>query len=303
MKKKTLIKKNDAVSGVIEALLLVALVAIILAIIQVIYIPEIMIDREIEHMNEVEKQFSNLKATIDIQSITEENAPVISVITLGNKELPYFVSVGSTGFLRIINQSIYNITFIPNNGNFGLESEVDFNRTVFPLSSIKYSAYNYYISNEDYLLEGGMFIIRNSAGENVKIKPDIEIVENNTNYLKLQMRLPVFLPAEGKEESPPGDGPSYIRTSYSSSDSYYSDRMGSDNNISSIKIFTDYVESWNSSLNEILENEINNGYVNVNVVRSSPKDYVEITSLGKNIHFSLYLSYINTQIGPGVIKN
>ncbi len=297
--KKKFVKKNDAISGVLEALLLVALVAIVLAIIQTVYIPEIMVDREEEHMDEVEKQFSNLKSTMDIQSITEEDAPVISVITLGSKELPYFVSVRSTGFIRIVNKTMYNLTFKPNTGNLGLESEGDY-RTVFNLSSIRYEAYNYYIPEEKYILEGGMFIIEDSNGENIKIKPDLEIVENGSNYIRLQMRLPMFLPAEGKDESSAGDhGPCYIRTSHSSTKTYSS--LNPDN-ITSIKLFTDYAESWNNSLNEILENEIENNYFSVKIVEADPTDYVQINSEGKNLHFNLKLDYIDIQIGPGVIK-
>jgi hypothetical protein len=297
--KRKFIKKNDAISGVIEALLLVSLVAIILAIIQTVYIPEIMVDRENEHMDEVEKQFSNLKATMDIQSITEEDAPVISVVTLGSKELPYFVSVRSTGFMRIINNTMYNLTFKPNIGNLGLESNGDY-RTVFNLSSIKYEAYNYYIPEEKYILEGGMFILEDSNGENVKITPDLEVIENESNYVRLQMRLPIFLPAEGKDESSAGDyGPCYIRTSHSSTQTYSS---LTPDNISSIKIFTDYTESWNNSLSEILENEIQNNYLSINAVNSNPSNYVEIRSESKNLHFNLELYRIDIQIGPGVVK-
>lgn len=299
MKKRKLINENVAISGVIEALLLVALVAIILAIIQTVYIPEIMTQQEQEHMDEVEKQFSNLKATVDIQSITEEDSPVVSVVTLGNKELPYFVSVRSTGFMRIVNQDIYNITFTPNTGNLGLESDGEY-ETMFNLTSIKYEAYNYYINDETYLLEGGMFISQDSAGENVNIKPDMQVIENESNYIRLHMSLPVFLPAEGKEESSSGDyGPCYIRTAFSFSKTYSS--LNPDN-ITSIKFYTEYTESWNESLNEILKTEIQNNYINVKINKSNPNDYVEIKSENKNLHFTLDLSYINTQIGPGVIS-
>ena len=49
MKNKNYLKERDAVAGVIEALLLVALVAIVLSTIQLIYIPQVMEQREADH--------------------------------------------------------------------------------------------------------------------------------------------------------------------------------------------------------------------------------------------------------------
>ena len=60
MGKIKVFKDNKAVAGVIEALLIVALVSIIISTIQLIYIPEIMKQKEYDHMEEVENQFSFL---------------------------------------------------------------------------------------------------------------------------------------------------------------------------------------------------------------------------------------------------
>ena len=57
-------RKKLAVAGVIEALLLVALASIILSTIQLVYIPQMMEEREAEHMDEVSNQFSSLKFMI-----------------------------------------------------------------------------------------------------------------------------------------------------------------------------------------------------------------------------------------------
>jgi len=67
MKHRTFFNNQCAVAGVIEALLMVALVAIILSFIQLYYVPEIMKDREADHMDQVSNQFSNLKSVIEIQ--------------------------------------------------------------------------------------------------------------------------------------------------------------------------------------------------------------------------------------------
>jgi len=102
MGKIKIINDKKAVAGVIEALLLVALVSIIISTIQLIYIPEIMKQRESDHMEEIENQFSFLKAVVDIQSMGKKDVPITSTITLGSRELPYFVTARSFGELTIV---------------------------------------------------------------------------------------------------------------------------------------------------------------------------------------------------------
>ena len=67
MKNKKIIKRNGAVAGVIEALLLVALVSIIISTIQLTYIPQTMEQKEAEHMDDVENQFSYCCSQIVVQ--------------------------------------------------------------------------------------------------------------------------------------------------------------------------------------------------------------------------------------------
>ena len=69
MKFRVFLKNKYGLAGVIEALLLVALVAIILALIQYSYVPEIMKQKENEHMDTVSNQFSSLKSVVEIQSM------------------------------------------------------------------------------------------------------------------------------------------------------------------------------------------------------------------------------------------
>ena len=67
-------------------------------------------EKESEYMNKVENQFANLKSVIKTQSIMEIvgsgspiiYSPVSSLISLGDNELPYFISHGSQGNIKII---------------------------------------------------------------------------------------------------------------------------------------------------------------------------------------------------------
>ena len=107
MKYKKFRVKNHAVAGVIEALLMVALVSIIISIIQLSYIPQIMEQREAEHMDQVSNQFSSLKSMIELQAITNSSAPISTMITLGSKELPYFITARSYGEISTVDEGEY----------------------------------------------------------------------------------------------------------------------------------------------------------------------------------------------------
>ena len=142
MKNKKFIKRKDAVAGVIEALLLVALVSIVISTIQLVYIPQTMEQREAEHMDDVENQFSYLKSVIDLQSLVKENVPISSPITLGSRELPYFVTAKAFGQLDIIYGGSTDSKIMT-------DSSAD-----IPLTSIKYEAFNSYFVDQTYILEG-----------------------------------------------------------------------------------------------------------------------------------------------------
>ena len=297
---RKLIKDNFAVAGVIEALLLVALVAIILSTIQLIYIPQMMEEREAEHMDQVSNQFSHLKSVIEIQSMmgtmgTGEPiaySPISSPITLGSKELPYFVSARSFGQIDITDQDDagdYKINIQP--------APPDFPSGI-PLTSIKYDAANFYFTPQTYLLEGGGIILKQPDGEVMRVNPGIA-VENNSalGYIKIYWNIPLFNGIPGKNRTA-GYKESYVRTNYSN---HYT-HSGSANYV---YIYTDYPDAWNKSLIKddtgLLWEYHNNGYLNVEVDDSFTPDRVEITPGTKNINLELTIVEIGVQVGAGEV--
>jgi len=294
MKNKKLIKRKDAVAGVIEALLLVALVAIIISTIQLVYIPEIMEQRESDHMDDVENQFSYLKSVIDLQSMVKEDVPISSPITLGSRELPYFVTARAFGQLDIIDidRTDSKITTDPWMG-FIYDSKTD-----IPLTSIKYKAHNSYFTDQTYALEGGCVIVKQPDGETVKIEPAIT-VENKTK-VNIIYNMPLITGILGKN-STSGYKNCFIRTNYSYNETYITDIDNSSDD-HHIWIYTDYLNAWNASLNKLLEEEVKNGYVNVTITQDlGGIDIVEIKPWGKTIHLELTITYIGAQIGPGTV--
>ena len=268
----------EAVAGVIEALLLVALVAIIISTIQLVYIPEIMKQREAEHMDVVENQFSYLKSVIDLQSTVQEDIPVSSPITLGSRELPYFVTARSFGHLTIMDSTSSKI-------------DTEFFTNV-PLTSILYETVNSYYINQNYILEGGVLIVNQSNGESVLVEPSMTY-ENETSEIRVNYILPNFHAVEGKNMTS-GFKNCFIRTNYSSKTQYagYTDY---------IKIYTEYLDAWNASLNQFFSSPITHGYVNINKFPTASPPYVAITKGSKNLYLSMTVINIGAQIGPGTV--
>ena len=67
---KRIIKKttDSAVVGMVSAILIVGLAVTVIAIVQIVYVPLIMEQREAEHMDKVTEQFGSLTSVIDGQA-------------------------------------------------------------------------------------------------------------------------------------------------------------------------------------------------------------------------------------------
>jgi len=265
--------ENQAVAGVIEALLLVALVAIVISMIQLQYIPQIMEQREAEHMDLVSNQFSSLKSMMELQAITHSTAPISSMLTLGSRELPYFISAGASGEVKVHDKEKWVITVLQNHSGY----------YYYPLTSITYEAYNVYFVPQTYVLEGGGIIVSQPDGQSVmRADPSLSVI--NGSFIQVIFNLPVIIGVHGKNLTD-GTGNCYIRTNYTRGPP--SDNL---NDTLSINISTQYPNAWNESLAGMLG-------TNVNYKKGS--SYVEITRKNKDIHLKIEYYYITTQIGPG----
>ncbi len=284
MKLNSLLNQKYAVAGVIEALLLVALVAVVISTIQVIYIPEIMKQREAEHMDEVENQFSYLKSVIDIQSTMQEDIPVSSSITLGSRELPYFVTARAFGQLDINDYTNSWICFdsFPPDGD------------CYPLTSIQLDSMNSYYIDKDFILEGGGLIIKQSDGEAMRVAPSISW-ELQGGTINIDWTLPEFYSIAGKN-STAGFKNCYIRTNYSSND------MINFNNPNFVDIHTDYITAWYNSLNLIFDEAIENDDITIRKFPIDSPDRVRMEG-AEDVEISIDMTIIQfgAQIGPGTV--
>ncbi len=276
MKHKKSMRDKSAIAGVIEALLLVALVSIVLSTIQLVYIPQIMEQKEAEHMDLVSNQISTLKSYMDLQAITSSSAPISTMITLGSREIPYFITAKSYGEISTIVDNNFKIETLPASPNFP---------SGIPLTSIKYRAYNSYFVDQAYTLEGGGLIIQQETGESV-MRVDPSIYVDTQPQIDIEFDLPIIVDTPGKN-STHGFGKCFVRTNWSQGGTDYIP------NINSLNISTQYPNAWNETLYDLLADEVN---------YEKGDSYLKITKVSKNINLNLKYYYVYVQIGYGWIK-
>jgi hypothetical protein len=282
VKRRIIHVDHNGVAGVIEALLLVALVAVVISTIQLVYIPDIMEQREAEHMDAVENQFSYLKSVIDLQAVMEKDVPISSPLTLGSRELPYLVTARAFGQISIFDST---------------EDQVDLSfATDIPLTNIHYDGQNSYYLDQEYVLEGGAVILKQFDGESIRVDPSITI-ENRSSTIYCEWIIPSFSGVAGKT-STAGYKNCFIRTNYSSSKNFGGDAGASTD---FIKIYSSYLDAWNSTFSKLLEEEIEQGFVTVKKHPDNSPTHVLIEPGTKSLTVKITLVSIGAQIGPGIV--
>jgi hypothetical protein len=283
VKVKDNLKLNQtAVAGVIEALLLVALVAVIISTVQLVYVPDSMEQREAEHMDEVENQFSYIKSVVDLQAMLEEDVPISSPLTLGSRELPYLVTARAFGQISIVDNTENHI-------DLSFASDI-------PLNHILYQAQNSYYLDQDFILEGGAIFLKQYNGESIKVEPSLTI-ENRSSTIYCEWIVPSFNSVAGKNMTA-GYKNCFIRTNYSSS-SNYGGASGAATDY--IKIYSTYLDGWNQTFGKLLKEEIDQGYITIKKHPDESPTHVLIEPGTKSITVKINLVTIGAQIGPGIV--
>lgn len=229
---------DDAVAGIVIAILLVGLFVTIFSIIQTVYVPQWMEEKESEHMGEVTSQFAYLKFATDVQlySPTNSNLSISVPITLGSDKIPYLLSERSYGDLDILSGS--SVVTIKNSTN----------SYIYNLGTIKYSSRNSYFVDQTFSYEAGAVIVSQYQGNFLSLSPFFSV--NNSQMINISFTL-VNISSVGSKTSANGYSTTSILTKYLSS----SDQTVTISNITNITINTSYPSSWKSYFNETLEDE------------------------------------------------
>ncbi len=285
IKKRQLVKPSYAVAGVIELILIIALFAIILAYLQTIYIPEAMETEESEHMDEISNQFSKLKSIIDIQTKHESEKPIATFIRLNNEELPYFVTASSIGQITINDQE---------NRVGTIKIEDLSNSEEINLTSIEYSATNFYYVDQSYILEGGGIIKDQPNGKPIMwIKPDLNATairnpSGQVSNIDIYFTIPIFK-AYNDDKNIIGKGQCYILTNYSKKLSQ--NNWETWNDIEALTIYTSNSNAWNEYYNRSFSKDVKQ---NLTIIHQGNSIKIQKDTKIINIYYKKI--YINTRI-------
>jgi len=282
---------EDGVVGIVVAVLLIGLMVSVVSLVQLVYVPDWMEQREAEHMDEVVTQFSQLKFAIDTLNANKQNYTTIATsITLGSKELPYWMSLRAFGNLEILSDE-FKITI----NNVSSSSN-------FSIGTIKYSSSNGYFIDQDFIYEGGAIITNQADGNIISIKPSFPGIKKVGNKLFLTLNL-INISGVGGKLSGSGYGTTAIQTEYSGSQI---EQIIED--VRSIEIISKYFYSWYMFMNWTLENQ---GLVpgalsgDFYVIPDYDNSSITIDFFSSNIEgyptINLSIIEILAQIGPGWI--
>jgi len=266
---------DNAVAGIITAILLVGLIVIVISLIQTTYVPKWMRTIEAEHMGDVADQFSQLKSAIDIQAATRQKTPMSTSITLGNKEIPYFSASRAFGSLLILsNNCTVTITNLSNSYSYSL-------------GIIKYSSKNVYYLDQSYIYEAGSVILNQSEGNVMSIKPFSAIKNANVN-ITFDI---VNITGVGGRTSAGGYGTYPIRTEFVRNTTVLM------NNIKNITIATNYPNAWHQAFKSILQSANLTYSTDFSVTDTAGEVTIEFLGV-TTVHLALNVIEIDAWIAP-----
>ena len=271
---KKIIKSESGVVGIVTAVLLIGLIVAVVSLVQAVYVPKWMEEKESEHMDLVVTQFAQLKSAIDTHIANAPKViPIASPITLGNKELPYLMSLRAYGSLQILDNS-----FI-----------IKINDNVIPsFGTIKYSSMNGYFIDQSFIYENGAFITSQIEGNMISMKPSLSIGKENSTNVTINFTMVNIVPVGGKTNGG-GYGTTSILTEYKNS-SYYEIPI-----VNNITINTTYPNAWELFFRGLLDKN------NVNYTYFNNGNEVKI-NFTDSIAAEYKIVNINAQIGPGWVE-
>ncbi|MCX6666331.1 MAG: hypothetical protein NT038_09820 [Euryarchaeota archaeon] len=276
---RSFITNNQAIAGIVVAVMILGLVVSVIAIIQTVYLPKWMEEREAEHMGVVADQFSQLKHSIDTLDASNSTTPITASITLGSKELGFLPSSRAFGHLQLA-ENAFKIT----------------SGDVYMFNTFTYSSQNGYFLDQTYTYEAGALILSQTDGNVMLYTPPFTVNLVGTNvYLVWNC---INLRSQGGTTSVGGYGNYPLRVSYA-------DRVSEPPilPVSSIDITTSYPVLWKNYLNESFQKaDLTYGSgASFYTIVESPPDKITIYFSGYSVTLNIKKTVINLQIGPGWI--
>ena len=288
-----LIKKttDNAVVGIVTAILLIGLIVAVISLVQTMYIPKIMEQREADHMDKVAEQFTDLTSVIDGQAADRtNNMPIATSITLGSKELPYMLSIKAFGTLEILDKT-RTITI-----NYETNKQ-----SISKIGVITYSSTNAYFLNQNYTYEAGAMIVSQSEEGDLNlmmIRPNFFVEINDlTNTLDIHFDV-VNISSIGEKTIASGFGTYPIQTEF-----HNISKNVTYTNVDSMTIATQYSNAWLVFIkNTLIGAGLNEDDFDLTVAGQAVILNNFSSSNFATVNIILKIINIRAQIGPGWVE-
>ena len=285
------IKRSDnAVVGIVAAFLIVGLVVAVLSVVQTQYVPKWMKEKEADHMNEVADQFAQLNYAINTHVVNQRTrVPISTTITLGSDEMPYLMSLRAYGEL----QSLKN--------KFGLNVNGSYNNYSVNASIIKYTSFNNYFIDQNYIYESGGVILDQKSGNAMYIRPRFDISYNKVWNITIGFDIINITVIGDKDQSVHGSGPAPIQTEFKKGDN---DPIISIEDVRYFNITTNYENAWYNFINSSLKKaglNLGGAVKNYTISLGDNKVIVEFYD-NIMVNVEIYYYEIGAQIAQGWIE-
>jgi len=295
MKIRKIRNSDQAVVGIVVAVLLIGLMVSVIALIQTQYVPEWMNEKEAEHMEEVIDQFSRLKFAIDTQIATEIYTPIATTISLGSKELPFFLSQRSYGQLDIISNSGFRFQIATDVSTTPYDYDTNniLGDTTPGIGIIQYSSSNAYYIDQSFIYESGTIITNQEDGYDITIQPAITYDEID-NILTIKL---VDITSVGGKIQSSGYGSTAVLTQFSK---LLIDNTNPpiDENVIQIVITSNYYKKWSSFMDSLFPTTIDYTITEDAINKLVTIDFISPYTV--KLEFIVY--EVKAQIGPGWVQ-
>jgi len=275
---------EQGVVGVVVTVLLVGLILAVMVLINNVYVPQWLEQEEANHMDTVGNQFTQLKYSLDLQSILKQPNAMSSYITLGNRELP-ILAVGRTFGTVQIQDATCNITL-----NSDQHTPV-----TYRLGTVSYASNNAYFVDQTYSYQSGALILSQGTANALSGKPSFVINENGENLSFILVNVSGTI---GKRVAT-GYGTYPIHSEYVSANTLVWE------NVTNLTISIDsaYLNSWLVAFNSTLANSIYYSYKE-NYDIEIQNDQMILTIYDKQLRacdFSIVKIF--SQVAPGWVED
>ena len=255
---KSLFNSESGVATVIATVLLLSIIFAVLVMIRVEYVPEWKIDAEKLHMNEVQKDMTELKSTADMVSLlmasdsnfSTSGFPITIPFSMGGGEIPIFEPSKSSGTLSV-NKDCCMMTIVPIRSSVAGSPQIVENAIVVNCGGITYLSNNRKYLDQVLRYENGALILAQGDKSLMKQLPSFNIQETSENNYTVSIQAIKIM---GKPDAVSSNTDLSLRLTGISNNFTYNSSDTGDIDSFNCTIITDYPDAWIFYLNETAKN-------------------------------------------------